>query len=44
VWLIWVLYAGKYHGILEFPDDFPMKPPSIKILTPSGRFEVLNLL
>merc|ERR1719313_3155040 len=32
--------GGKYHGILEFPDDFPMKPPSIKLLTPSGRFEV----
>merc|ERR1719161_1250624 len=31
---------GKYHGILEFPDDFPMKPPSIKMLTPSGRFEI----
>ena len=31
---------GKYHGILEFPDDFPMKPPSIKVLTPSGRFEI----
>lgn len=32
--------GGKYHGILEFPDDFPMKPPSIKLLTPSGRFEI----
>ncbi|CAE7876132.1 UBE2J2 [Symbiodinium microadriaticum] len=32
--------GGKYHGILEFPDDFPMKPPSIKMLTPSGRFEI----
>jgi len=31
---------GKYHGILEFPDNFPMKPPSIKMLTPSGRFEI----
>ena len=30
---------GYYHGILEFPTDFPMKPPSIKILTPNGRFE-----
>ena len=30
---------GKYHGILEFPPDFPMKPPSIRMLTPSGRFE-----
>jgi len=32
--------GGQYHGILEFPDDFPMKPPSIKVLTPSGRFEI----
>eukprot|EP00929_Paragymnodinium_shiwhaense_P007221 TRINITY_DN111153_c0_g1_i1.p1 TRINITY_DN111153_c0_g1~~TRINITY_DN111153_c0_g1_i1.p1 ORF type:complete len:1203 (-),score=287.37 TRINITY_DN111153_c0_g1_i1:90-3698(-) len=32
--------GGKYHGILEFPEDFPMKPPSIKLLTPSGRFEI----
>ncbi|CAD7935472.1 unnamed protein product [Amoebophrya sp. A25] len=32
--------GGKYHGILEFPPDFPMKPPSIKMLTPSGRFEI----
>jgi len=31
--------GGKYHGILEFPDDFPMKPPSIKMLTPSGILE-----
>jgi len=31
---------GKYHGILEFPENFPMKPPSIKMLTPSGRFEI----
>ena len=30
---------GKYHGVLEFPPEFPMKPPSIKMLTPSGRFE-----
>ncbi len=32
--------GGKYHGILEFPEDFPMKPPRIKMLTPSGRFEI----
>eukprot|EP00928_Gymnodinium_smaydae_P070397 TRINITY_DN54242_c0_g1_i1.p1 TRINITY_DN54242_c0_g1~~TRINITY_DN54242_c0_g1_i1.p1 ORF type:complete len:1126 (-),score=276.04 TRINITY_DN54242_c0_g1_i1:79-3456(-) len=32
--------GGRYHGILEFPEDFPMKPPSIKMLTPSGRFEI----
>ena len=32
--------GGKYHGILEFPETFPMKPPAIKMLTPSGRFEL----
>eukprot|EP00750_Incisomonas_marina_P003276 INCI13042.3.p1 GENE.INCI13042.3~~INCI13042.3.p1 ORF type:complete len:1029 (-),score=161.50 INCI13042.3:433-3519(-) len=31
--------GGKYHGMLEFPVSFPMKPPAIKMLTPSGRFE-----
>ena len=32
--------GGRYHGLLQFPHDFPMRPPSIKMLTPSGRFEV----
>ena len=31
---------GYYHGTLEFDKDYPMKPPSIKMLTPSGRFQV----
>ena len=31
---------GYYHGILEFNKDYPMKPPSIKMFTPSGRFEI----
>ena len=31
--------GGYYHGILEFHKDYPMKPPSIKMFTPSGRFE-----
>jgi len=30
---------GKYHGVLEFPPNFPMSPPSIRMLTPSGRFQ-----
>lgn len=30
---------GYYHGILEFHNEYPMKPPSIKMYTPSGRFE-----
>eukprot|EP00939_MAST-03C_sp_MAST-3C-sp1_P005335 g5335.t1 len=30
--------GGEYHGVLEFTPEYPMKPPSIKMLTPSGRF------
>ena len=33
-------YAGGiYHGIVKFPTEFPYKPPSIRMLTPSGRFQ-----
>lgn len=31
--------GGEYHGMLEFPAEYPMKPPRISVLTPSGRFE-----
>lgn len=31
---------GLYHGRIILPTDYPMKPPSIILLTPSGRFEV----
>eukprot|EP00039_Didymoeca_costata_P029127 m.23396 g.23396 ORF g.23396 m.23396 type:complete len:617 (-) comp7494_c0_seq4:292-2142(-) len=31
--------GGQYHGILEFPAEYPMRPPAIKMLTPNGRFE-----
>ena len=31
---------GYYHGLLIFPADYPLKPPQIRMLTPSGRFEV----
>lgn len=31
--------GGQYHGKLVFPSDYPYKPPSIMMLTPSGRFE-----
>jgi ubiquitin-conjugating enzyme E2 J2 len=34
-----VYEGGYYHGTLEFPKDYPLKPPAIKILTPSGRFK-----
>ena len=32
--------GGYYHGILVFPPEYPLKPPQVKMLTPSGRFEV----
>jgi len=31
--------GGYYHGKLVFPADFPFRPPSIYMLTPSGRFQ-----
>ncbi|KAK0393319.1 hypothetical protein QR680_000149 [Steinernema hermaphroditum] len=31
--------GGFYHGKLVFPADFPFKPPSIYMITPSGRFQ-----
>jgi ubiquitin-conjugating enzyme E2 J2 len=33
-------YGGQYHGKLAFPREYPLKPPSIFMTTPSGRFEV----
>lgn len=32
--------GGEYVVVLELPDSYPLKPPDIKMLTPSGRFEV----
>jgi ubiquitin-conjugating enzyme E2 J2 len=32
--------GGIYHGKLVFPTNFPMKPPSIMMITESGRFAV----
>lgn len=32
--------GGLYHGKLVFPREFPFKPPSIYMITPSGRFKV----
>ena len=32
--------GGIYHGKLTFPKEYPLKPPGIVMLTPSGRFEV----
>ena len=32
--------GGLYHGRIMLPPEYPFKPPSIMLLTPSGRFEV----
>ncbi|RPA71654.1 UBC-like protein [Ascobolus immersus RN42] len=31
--------GGQYWGTLIFPPDYPFKPPSIQMITPSGRFQ-----
>lgn len=31
--------GGYYHGKLIFPKEYPLKPPSVLMLTPSGRFQ-----
>lgn len=31
--------GGFYHGRLTFPPEYPLKPPRIVMLTPSGRFK-----
>jgi ubiquitin-conjugating enzyme E2 J2 len=31
--------GGLYWGKLVFPKEYPLKPPAIYMLTPSGRFE-----
>jgi len=32
-------HGGEYHGVIIFPPEYPFKPPGIKMLTPSGRFQ-----
>ncbi|KCV72123.1 hypothetical protein H696_01529 [Fonticula alba] len=32
-------FGGVYHGKIVFPNNFPFSPPSILMITPSGRFE-----
>ncbi len=32
--------GGFYHGTVLFPSDYPYKPPTIRMITPSGRFKV----
>ncbi|OWF45894.1 proline-rich receptor-like protein kinase PERK9 [Mizuhopecten yessoensis] len=34
--------GGLYHGRIILPPEYPMKPPSIILLTPNGRFEVFK--
>lgn len=31
--------GGYYHGKLKFPSEYPLRPPSVLMLTPSGRFK-----
>ncbi|RLN44527.1 hypothetical protein BBJ29_002947 [Phytophthora kernoviae] len=31
--------GGYYHGKLKFPPEYPMKPPSVMMTTPNGRFK-----
>ncbi|KAA8896081.1 ubiquitin-conjugating enzyme/RWD-like protein [Sphaerosporella brunnea] len=31
---------GIYHGRINLPPAYPMRPPSFRFLSPSGRFEV----
>ncbi|PIA17670.1 ubiquitin-conjugating enzyme E2 J2 [Coemansia reversa NRRL 1564] len=31
--------GGEYHGRIRFPSDYPYKPPSLQMITPSGRFQ-----
>lgn len=47
-WLLWhfVIYGisgvfegGTYYGKIQFPDNYPSSPPSMKVITPNGRFE-----
>ncbi|KAL9128928.1 MAG: hypothetical protein Q9217_002482 [Psora testacea] len=32
--------TGVYHGRIILPPTYPLRPPSFRFLTPSGRFEV----
>lgn len=31
--------GGIYHGKLVFPKEYPLKPPGVIMITPSGRFQ-----
>jgi hypothetical protein len=36
--LTFCVQGGFFWGSLQFPADYPMKPPAIRMFTPSGRF------
>lgn len=36
--------GGWYHGVVTFPSEYPMKPPSITMTTPNGRFKTCTKL
>ncbi len=36
--------GGVYHGKLRFPKNYPFGPPSIYMITPSGRFQTNSKL
>lgn len=36
--------GGQYWGTLVFPPDYPFKPPAIRMMTPSGRFQTSTRL
>ncbi|MES1915094.1 MAG: hypothetical protein MHM6MM_007088 [Cercozoa sp. M6MM] len=31
--------GGVYMGVIQFPPEYPFKPPSLRMVTPNGRFE-----
>lgn len=35
---------GVYLGSITIPDDYPLKPPDFKILTPNGRFKTNTVI
>ncbi|KAG6488131.1 hypothetical protein ZIOFF_056889 [Zingiber officinale] len=37
------MLGGYYYGKLKFPPDYPFKPPSIRMITPNGRFSPNSL-
>ncbi len=34
-----VFEGGKYHGKIQFPNEYPYKPPGIFMFTPNGCFD-----